>query len=310
MTEKAVTFFKYFPYSPVFRDWGFYVLSSGYSKVPAGHPYPPAQHPDHHNFNWNQGRVLSSFTFVYISRGQGIFDSESSGPKIIKEGSLFVAFPDIRHRYKPNQNTGWDEYWIEFSGDCAHRFIDKSPLTPSVPVLPIESISKIMNTFMEIADISQQEPYGFEYLLSELAFRLITQILVDRDLQADENKEKTDVIRKAKRTLIDNLSEPIDLQNLSAEFNMSYSLFRKTFKDFTGFSPHQYRLHFKMHRACQLLRSGNMQISHIAEQLGFSSIYYFSELFKKKNRCSPLGYRKNTAKVVGFNEHFKDQSNI
>jgi AraC-like DNA-binding protein len=73
---------------------------------------------------------------------------------------------------------------------------------------------------------------------------------------------------------------------------MSYSLFRKTFKEITGLSPHQYRLTIRLHRAERLLRSTNMQISRIAEILGFSSIYYFSELFKKKTGQSPLEYRK------------------
>lgn len=293
MADGELTHFKYFPCNEALRDWGFYVTSTGWSRIPPGHPYPPVEHPGAHNFTLQHGRVLDTFTFVYIPKGRGEFESEVSGKIEIVEGSLFIVFPNVWHRYEPDKKTGWDEYWIEFAGCAAEDFIKKSPLKPSEPLLVIENASKVMDVFMDITAVSDSQPHGFEYLLSSKAYELIALLTAETGLQKHEDREKNEAIRKARRRLIANLEKPVDLKELAMEMGMSYSLFRKAFKEITGFSPHQYRLNFRMHQASRLLVSSNLQISIIAKQLGFRSIYNFSERFKKKTGCSPLEYRKN-----------------
>ena len=49
-----------------------HVLDAGFTLIPPGTPYPPHQHPEDHHFAWENGRVLRAYTFVYITRGQGI----------------------------------------------------------------------------------------------------------------------------------------------------------------------------------------------------------------------------------------------
>jgi len=292
MISKAESFFKYFLCSPMYRQWGFCVVSSGYSKIPSKHPYPPVVHPEHHNFNWEQGRILNSYTFVYISRGKGVFESTVTGAIPISEGNVFIVFPNVWHRYRPDPNTGWDEYWIEFTGNAADNFIHNCVLDSSTALLSIRNNAKLTNIFLDIIEISQQQPHRFEYMLSSLAFSLLTLLITEKDTQNDEDLEKAEIIRKARQILLADLEIPVDLKQLSSELGMSYSLFRKTFKNITGFSPYQYRLNFRLHRAAQLLKSKDLQVSQIAEKMGFSSIYHFSELFKKKNGVTPLEYRK------------------
>lgn len=298
MTQKAETFFKYFPCSPQSRQRGFYVISCGYSRIPAARPYPPASHPDNHNFTWEKGRVLDSYTFVYIPKGRGLFESRQSGDEQILAGSLFIVFPGVWHRYKPDALTGWDEYWVEFGGAMAENFISKSRLSPDKPVIAISGIAKVMDVFMDIMDTASNEPYGVEYLLAGQAFSLLSLTLADKSAGKNEDREKNEMIKKAKRILIDNLSQQIDLQALAEELGVSYSLFRKTFREVTGFTPHQYRLNFRLRRAGHLLGGGKTPINTIAAQLGFGSIYYFSELFKKKTGLSPLEYRKSQSCVL------------
>ncbi|MGE4285805.1 MAG: helix-turn-helix domain-containing protein [Phycisphaerae bacterium] len=292
MITQAESFFKYFPCSPAYREWGFCVVSAGYGKVPANHPYPPVIHPSHHHFNWEHGRVLDSYTFVYISRGGGLFESEATPRLQVSEGQVLIVFPNTWHRYKPNQETGWDEHWIEFTGNSAENFIGNSQLTPKEPLLTIRNNAKIMHLFLDTISISQHQPHGFEFLLSAQAFSLLTQLMTEKDTQNDDDYEKAQIVRQARLILLSDLDQTIDLKLLAAQLGISYSLFRKTFKTMTGFSPYQYRLDFRLHRASQLLKSRDLQVGQIAEKLGFSSIYHFSELFKKKNGLTPMEFRK------------------
>ncbi|MFI4911488.1 MAG: AraC family transcriptional regulator [Sedimentisphaeraceae bacterium JB056] len=294
MTNNKENFFKYFPSSRKLQDWGLYVISCGRSSILPNQPYPPEIHPEGHDFNFLAGRVLNTVTLVYIPKGGGIFESKESGKQQITAGSLFSILPGIWHRYKPDINTGWDEYWIEFDGEMATRFIKKTRLNPHNPIIKINDEAKVSSLFMEIIETAQYEPHGFEYMLSASAFSLMAILNAEMDIQKNEDIEKSDAIRKGRKKLTENLETTLDLKQLATELNMSYSLFRKTFKEITGFTPYQYRLNLKLHKAERLLRSTTLPISQIAQTLGFSSIYYFSELFKKKTTQSPLQYRKSS----------------
>jgi len=41
-----------------------------------------------------------------------------------------------------------------------------------------------------------------------------------------------------------------------------------------------------------LLAGTTLPVGEIANRLGFQSVYYFSELFKRRMACSPTAYRK------------------
>src|SRR3954469_8567942 len=109
-----VNFYKYLPVSTTDESWGLNVLNTGCTHIMAGSSYPYDTHPAHHNFNWEKGRVLHEFQVIYITKGSGIFESKNGGKQAIAAGSIILLFPEERHRYKPDEKTGWDEYWVGF----------------------------------------------------------------------------------------------------------------------------------------------------------------------------------------------------
>lgn len=290
--QDAETFFRYLPASDGLRDWGMYVASVGYSQVPEGHAYPPTQHPADHHFTWHRGRVLTSPTLVYITRGQGVFESSVSGSLEVRAGSLFVVFPGVWHRYCPDSATGWDEHWVELDGDCAHRFLAQKDLQPSEPVLSVGLDDRLIDLFSSMIDCVREEAYGFEYQLAGLALQVLTVAIAAQGRQRFANDATDAVVSRAKCVLVENLTDNVDLPALAAELNVSYTWFRRVFKQYTGFSPRQFQLHHRIHRATQLLAATTLPIGDIAERLGFQSVYYFSELFKRRMACSPTAYRK------------------
>jgi YesN/AraC family two-component response regulator len=51
----------------------------------------------------------------------------------------------------------------------------------------------------------------------------------------------------------------------------------------------------RVERACQLLAESTMNVSQIAETMGYSDIYFFSKQFKQFVGESPLRYRNRSA---------------
>ena len=72
---------------------------------------------------------------------------------------------------------------------------------------------------------------------------------------------------------------------------VSYSNFRKLFKEYTGISPALYQQDLKLQRAKELLSTTGMSIKNIAYQLNFDSPDYFSSKFRNKTGVSPSNYR-------------------
>ena len=73
-------------------------------------------------------------------------------------------------------------------------------------------------------------------------------------------------------------------------FNKDY--FGKLFKQETGMTFNSFYNSFRIEYAKQLLSSGSYRINEISELLGFSSVDYFTGVFKRLTGCTPSGYRQ------------------
>ncbi|VGO14013.1 HTH-type transcriptional activator Btr [Pontiella desulfatans] len=281
----------YLPQSPEAEEWGLFVLDAGYTVIPPNTPYPPGQHPDDH-MSVTTDRTLDSCTLVYITRGGGIFESRSGGKHTIREGDLFVLHPGEWHRYQPNPETGWDEYWVEFDGEQARRIMGHDEFSLKKPVLSIGDDDQILRLFIEIAEATQTQSPGFEHIIAAQTSQIVARILANLRCSSAEAREMEALIRRARLHILKNAEQTIGIPDLARKLGISYSAFRQRFKQITGLPPGQFQIQIRLNKARNLLRNSPLSVADIAEQLGFESIYYFSRLFKKKTGCSPLAYRK------------------
>ena len=88
----------------------------------------------------------------------------------------------------------------------------------------------------------------------------------------------------------DHLSEHITLESLTRQFHYSRSYLTAQFRMTTGMSIMEYISRLRIQRAKELLLDGGMTVAQIAEELGYSSMQYFSQCFKQAVGCSPSRY--------------------
>ncbi|MCX7045450.1 MAG: AraC family transcriptional regulator [Candidatus Sumerlaeota bacterium] len=293
------TFFRYLPISARERSWGAYMLDAGYTMVAPGSPYPPYKHPAGHQFTWEKGRTLHAFQFIYITRGQGLFESESGGPQEIKAGDLFVIYPEVWHRYRPSEETGWDEYWVEFDGDYARRLMQREEFTPERPILRIGFHQALLQLFLDAMDILRREPPDYQFLLGALAAQIVAHTLSALKVKQYEGRPVEDAIRQARQILASQSGKELQLEELAAQLGLSYSSFRRLFKAQTGFSPRQFALQVKLNRARDLLARAETPVYLVAEESGFESVFYFSKYFKEKTGMTPTEYRAKQRRKRG-----------
>ena len=80
-------------------------------------------------------------------------------------------------------------------------------------------------------------------------------------------------------------------QALAEQLGVSYSSFRKLFKEYTGISPALYQQDLKLQRAKELLSTTDLFVKEIAYMLNFDSPDYFSSKFKRKTGLKPSDFR-------------------
>ncbi|MBD3885281.1 AraC family transcriptional regulator [Phormidium tenue FACHB-886] len=82
------------------------------------------------------------------------------------------------------------------------------------------------------------------------------------------------------------------VESLAKQVSMSRSGFAARFKWLMGEAPLQYITRWRMYRAVELLRSGNLNVAEIAERVGYDSETAFSKAFKRQMGQPPNQYRK------------------
>lgn len=293
------TFFRYLPVSEADKLWGMYVTTAGYIWSEPHMNYPLARHPDGYSYKWETGRILQEFQVLYVTRGEGIYESEAGGKRQIKAGNAFLVFPGVWHRYGPNPETGWDECWIGFDGDVPRRLLLERCFRPQAPVFSIGLDASWQELFDRAIECLKLETLGYAQMLAGLTFQILARMYVSGRAEQVGGDFNDAIIRKTKLMIMERLTARVDWESLAAELHISYSWLRHTFRQHTGLSLHQYQTQLRLNKAKSLLGNSTHTIKEVAFQSGFECPYHFSHLFKRKTGMSPESWRHD-AKGGGY----------
>lgn len=89
------------------------------------------------------------------------------------------------------------------------------------------------------------------------------------------------------------LNTKLTIKHIEDEFHISKSYIQRLFARYVRKGAIHYFTELKMERARELLRARDMNVTKIAEALGYDNIYHFCNQFKKYVRMSPLEYRNS-----------------
>ena len=285
-------YYKYLPVSKEDESWGLTVLNVGCTHVEPSNEYPSKQHPQHHNFNWNNGRVLQEYQVIYITNGQGIFESRSQERTCVKAGTIIFLFPDEWHKYKPDENIGWNEYWIGIKGPIVENLLVSGYIRPENACIYIGFHGDILSMFNVIIEHARSENPGYQPLISGAALHLLGAVHAVSRQNSLESFGVDNIISKAQLLFRANIKNVYSPEQAAQELQVGYSWFRKHFKSYTGLSPGQYYLQLKIEEAKNQLAITNSSVKSVAYNLNFDTVFYFSKIFKEKTGQTPTEYRK------------------
>ena len=268
--------------------WGLTVSTVGYEEIAPGDPYPTRGHADGYYFNIEKGRVLNEYQLLYNPEGEGVFQSAHCPPTPIKAGDMFLLFPGEWHSYHPLPHTGWKSHWIGFRGKNMDDRVRAGFLSPEKPIYHVGYSSVIEELYRTAYQQAVEEAAYSQQVMAGLVNHLIGKMYaLERNIELNRNQAQVDMINRARMQIRKALESNLTIQQVAEELGVSYSNFRKLFKEYTGLSPATYQQELRLLRAKELLSTTDMTVKEIAYRLNFESPDYFSAKFKAKMGCKP-----------------------
>ena len=215
---------------------------------------------------------------------------------------------------QPRRTAAWERtpaMWFTspklFSDSCSAK-LKLVNCCPFLPHTKVVHLTVAQQNFIESplrswqTSTANHQPGGELYqrvLLTEL---LLFSNRLNFDLVYHHLNELNPVyltIHKIVQHVRKNYREKLTLTAIANEFYISPYYLSRMFKQVTGLTLTEYLNNTRIKAAQQLLRTTDLPISAISEQVGYESHSHFGRVFRKFTSCSPMQYRKThrTAKA-------------
>ena len=246
---------------------------------------------------------------VYVNGGSG---KRHIGNHLsyFKDGDLVLIGSNLPHSGFTNRLTGNKsevvvQMYSDFLGDS---FLDKPELAAINHLferskLGLSFFGKTKEKVGERLDQLHQMK-GFDRLIEFLSilqtlavseeYEILNADGFAFELQAQDNDRMSSVYEYIRN----NFQQPISLDAISSEANMTVPAFCRYFKKQTSKTFTKFVNEYRVVHACKLLSEDNRSIADVSFESGFKNISNFNKAFKEITGKNPSAFRKDIKKIV------------
>lgn len=285
--------FKYLVSSKTDLLWGLVVDNVGKAEIEKDYKfYPPREgHPTDYLFTPHKGRILGNYQLIYISFGKGVFFTSPNKSIQLTEGDMLLIPPYTWHSYYPDKKTGWHEYWIGMHGSNIDTCFRNCFFCNNKLIYKIGVREDIIQLFNQAIEFSIYEKSAYQQALAGIGNLILSMSIYYDQNQNITNDITINQIDRARTIMRENYLSGITPKEVARRINMSYSWFRKSFKERTNVSPAHFILLLKLQKAKNLLLNSSLSVKEISYIIGYEDPTYFTAHFKKHIGLPPLAYR-------------------
>jgi AraC-like DNA-binding protein len=294
----------YFRYIPVRQrdvQWGLYVTGAGCTSISPGEDYPPKPHPELYHIRWETGRTLPEYQVIYISRGKGSFESAPTGVREISAGTIILLFPGVWHRYRPEKDVGWDEWWVSFNGEVMDRLVEQRFFSPERAVLSTGQAGAILGPYRSLLERLRQELTGFPHLIAADTLEILAAVSAEAESEPaeligqgpqDVFTVKDRIVAEAMRLIWEQSHRPMTIDGLSRQLPITRRSLERRFRAAVGHGIHEEIVRCRIERAKRLLASTDLSLKEVSSASGFSNADSLGRAFRSAEGVTPVEYRR------------------
>ena len=232
---------------------------------------------------WHIG--LSKIDFIdltYITKGEAVYTINGQQIKV-KKGDL-LCIPKWSDRYATSETP------IEF--ECYAANFTLHSLTGEEVEFPLPLLSHvglhndIISLYKRLNETWLTRTQGY-VMRARAHFMLILQRFLSL-LEYDVNTSQYDPrVKKAVRFITERYADPLTISTVAEAVSLNAVYFGALFKRETHCSFRDYLNTVRLNQAEDMLRTGQWNVTEVAQNCGFTDIYYFSRVFKKHKGIPP-----------------------
>ncbi|HET6365326.1 MAG TPA: AraC family transcriptional regulator [Nitrospirota bacterium] len=150
---------------------------------------------------------------------------------------------------------------------------------------------QLLTAFQRLIDLLDEPkdiPILAPIIEREISYRLLVSDQGARLRQIASAGSQSQQIARAIHWLKDNFTQPLRIDDLAAQVNMSTSTFHHHFRSVTAMSPLQYQKWLRLNEARRLLLAENQDATTAAFQVGYESPSQFSREYSRMFGAPPL----------------------
>jgi AraC-like DNA-binding protein len=204
----------------------------------------------------------------------------------LKGPVVWVTVPGVSYKYEGT----WEHCFVCFRGALVRRYLAAEMLPADRPFVPLTNHYMFTALFDELLRGLSDEATAQD--MNVHRFNALLFCLKDATrMQRPPSRSVQSVMALANE--IDRYpAKAWNPPELAKKTGMSYSHMRRTFMELYSTPIGAYILERKIAHAALLLRRTDKSIKEIAMEGGFSDVYYFTKMFRKKRNIPPGTYRK------------------
>ena len=216
--------------------------------------------------------------------------------------------------YRPAYRKTMYEWDGEKAGLAIIDFVCASPAMDRFPAAPIPLSGEESSALFDLVKIAARActedrrrevpKVVFSYLCSSLE-RFLAMVhcrLSGIDLMQDEAKKmsrslsESRLVSEIREFLAEHITEQLSVSDVCARFWIGQTALMRKFRGETGHSLMEYFTELKIAEAQRRIGLGTATFTELAEEMGFSSVNYFSKVFKQKTGMTPTEYSRHLAR--------------
>lgn len=237
---------------------------------------------------------FDSFLLMYIQKGTMTLDLNGIQQRVTEKHFVLI---DCYQPHGYSSDEGYECLWMHFDGVLARGYYDLivSRLTNVFSMEDAFPILRRMNTILRVFRENEQlrEP-----LLSKYITDILTEFMIYNP-DAGNAGSGVEAVERAMIYISEHFTEDLPVSRVAAVAGMSEYHFIRTFRQQTGYTPHEYIMNRRMASVRYLLKYTELSIKEICFSTGFSGESVFCNAFKKQHRMTPQQYRLHGAAAEG-----------